>query len=558
MKQNKKEVILILMVLMAVVLFFILYVDLGRRTTSEKIVENKDIYERDNSIYDVYISVFPTKDDAGNILDFSAFSQCTSKNRIYYNPTLDCNVQILNEGEAPDLKKDIDHKNATIRVRGGSTRSAEYKSYKVKLENNTEPFFGQTNLNINKHTQDSYKIATKLQTDLLADMDDIFSYRTYFMRVWIKDVSLPEEEQEFQYHGLYTEVEQPNEDYLRARGFGKKAVMYKANNFAFGLSDKLRNVDDPQYNKEEFETVLRIQSGNSHEKLLEMLTAVNDMSLDFEKVFQTYFDEDNYLTWLAFNLLMGNEDVISHNYIFFSPADSKTWYFLPWDFDGALDFEEYKDTWNHRLSLKSIQRFNMSVLHRRYFRLEGSIEKLQKKMKELLNEVITKEKVTALVDSYKGVLGKILFTPSDVEQIDMTMQELGVSLASLYEGMEGCYELYKENILYPAPMFVAKPEKQEDGSLRFAWDSSYSYQGLPITYKVEVFDAAMNGPIFWQEGIEDTSWILREELEPGVYFVRVSAIDSEGHEQIDFEHFIGQLVDGRETNVYGLLEFRIE
>ena len=48
MKQNKKEVILILMVLMAVVLFFILYVDLGRRTTSEKIVENKDIYERDN------------------------------------------------------------------------------------------------------------------------------------------------------------------------------------------------------------------------------------------------------------------------------------------------------------------------------------------------------------------------------------------------------------------------------------------------------------------------------------------------------------------------------
>lgn len=93
------------MVLMAVVLFFILYVDLGRRTTSEKIVENKDIYERDNSIYDVYISVFPTKDDAGNILDFSAFSQCTSKNRTYYNPTLDCNVQILNEGEAPDLKK---------------------------------------------------------------------------------------------------------------------------------------------------------------------------------------------------------------------------------------------------------------------------------------------------------------------------------------------------------------------------------------------------------------------------------------------------------------------
>lgn len=559
MKQNRKykNIVLILMTLTAAILFSFLYIDLGRGTKPKQLAENKNIYEEDNNIYDVYISVFPTKDDTGELLDFSVFSQCTSENRDY-NPTLDCNVQILNEGEMPALKTDIAHKNATIRVRGGSTRSAEYKSYKVKLENNAEPFFGQTNLNINKHTQDVTKIAAKLQTDLLTEIDNIFSYRTYFMRVWIKDDSLPEDEREFQYQGLYTEVEQPNEDYLRVRGLGKNTVMYKANNFAFGLSDKLRNVDDPRYNKKEFETVLGIQSGNSHEKLLEMLTAVNDMSLNFDEVFHTYFDEDNYLTWLAFNLLMGNEDVNSHNYVFFSPADSKTWYFLPWDFDGALNFEQYTNTWSYRLSLKSIQGFNVSVLHRRYLRLEGSIEKLQEKMEELLDEIITEERVIRLVDSYKEVLEKTFFIPPDTEQKLGTPEELEEYLNNLHEGMVKCYELYKENVCYPAPMFVARPEKQTDGSLRFAWDPSYSYQGLPITYKVEVFDAVMNGPVFWQEGIEDTSWILKEELEAGTYFVRISVIDSEGHEQIDLECFNGQLVDGRKIRVYGLLDFKVE
>lgn len=552
-----KNSILFFMTLAAAVLFTVLYVDSGKRASAEKCKENKAIYKTDNRIYDIYISVFPTKDETGMAADFSSFSLITDENR-NYDPILDCNVQILKEGEVPDSGTDLDCKNATIKVRGASTRVVGQKSYKVKLSNNAEPFFGQTNLNINKHTQDEVRIATKLQTDLLADISSSFSYRTYFMRLWIRDVSLPETAQEFQYQGLYTEVEQPNKDYLRARGLDGNAVMYKANYFTFSPSDKLRDVDDPMYNKEEFESELGIQSGNSHAKLLEMITAVNDPSLDFEKVFHTYFDEDNYLTWLAFNLLMGNEDITSHNYIIFSPARSEKWYFLPWDFDGALDFEQYKDTWNHRLSLKSVQGLYASILHRKYLRLDGSTAKLQRKMEELLGKYITRKRVTQLVNSYKSVLEKALLVPPDVEQMRISPEELNERLDKLYDGMSNCYELYKENIAYPASMFVARPEKLEDGSVRFAWDPSYSYQGLPITYKIEVYDSLMDKMIFSQENIKETSWILKEGLEPGTYFVRISAIDSEGHTQINIEHFNGQLANGQRVNVYGLLEFKIE
>lgn len=565
MKQQRihKNRILFLITLAAAALFVVLYIDTGKRAASEelavseKLVENKEIYKPDNQIYDAYINVFPTQTENGEVADFSSFSLITDENRDY-NPILDCNVQIVPEGKSPDPETDSNCKNATIRVRGASTRTASQKSYKVKLENNAEPFFGQTNLNINKNTQDATKIAAKLQTDLLADIDNSFSYRTYFMRVWVRDASLPQEQQEFEYQGLFTEIEQPDEDYLRVRGLDENAVMYKANYFTFTPSDVLRNVNDPMYKEEDFETALGIQAGSNHEKLLKMLTAVNDPSLDFRKVFHTYFDEDNYLTWLAFNLLMGNEDITSHNYIFFSPSHSEKWYFLPWDFDGALDFEQYKDTWNHRLSLKSVQGLYASMLHRRYLRLEGSTEKLQKKMEELLEGSVTRERVTELLDSYKGVLEKNLLLSPDEKETELTLEQLNDRLDSLYDGMVQCYELYKDNILYPSPMFVALPEKQEDGSVRFAWDPSYSYQGLPVTYKIEIYDAFMDKTVFCQENIAETSLILKEGLEPGTYFVRISAIDSEGHLQINLEHFNGHLPNGNRINVYGLLEFQIE
>lgn len=282
------------------------------------------------------------------MIDFSAFSLHSSRDH-NYNPVLNCNVQILAEGKKPDPLLDLDSKNATIRVRGNSSRGSTYKSYKVKLDVEAGAFFGQKNLNINKHSYDVSKIATKLQTDLLADIDNIASYRTYFMRLWIRDASLPEEEQEFQYYGLYTETEQPNKTYLEARGLSSSAVMYKAADFSFARNDALRNVDDPEYSEEAFETVLAIREGTSHEKLLEMIEAVNDTTRDFKEIFSTYFEEENYLTWLAFNLLVGNEDILNHNFILYNSNNSNTWYFIPWDFDGALRYGRFGESAFSRL-----------------------------------------------------------------------------------------------------------------------------------------------------------------------------------------------------------------
>lgn len=578
--EKRNTMLLILIVVVAVIIFSVLYVstrlpiekpDTSKANSLEEwdlsfsamngavLYEDKSIYEQDNNIYDVYLSVFPTKEKDGNMIDFSAFALHTSRGHDY-NPVLNCNVQIVKEGEKLDPLLSLDQKNATIRVRGNSSRGDKYKSYKVKLTEDADTFYGQKNLNINKHSEDITKIATKLETELLVGVDNILSYRTYFMRVWIRDTSLPAEEQNFKYYGLYTEIEQPNKTYLESRGLSSNASMYKARDFSFALSDVLRDVDDPDYNVEDFETVLTIREGNEHKKLLEMLRAVNDETTNFEEVFYKYFNEDNYLTWLAFNLLMGNNDIINHNFIIYNPENSETWYFVPWDFDGTLRFGEYESSlMKLPESLRGVQKLNQSVLHRRYLKMDGSVEKIQNKMNELLKSAITKEKVTTLVDSYKPILEKTMGIIPDIELLDMPPNELLSYLDGLYEGILSNHEAFEKSIEYPSPMYVSNPKVQESGEVNFAWEASYSYQGRPVTYNLQVFeDYNMSNLVFEEKNIAQTTWTKEEGMKPGIFYLKVTAVDSLGNEQLSMERFETMLTEVKGYNVNGLLEFTIK
>lgn len=522
--------------------------------------EDKSIYGgQDNGIYDVYISVFPTKNEAGELLDFSAFGKHTARDHTY-NPVLNCNVQIVDEDEAVDPFLNLDAKNATIRVRGNSSRGDVYKSYKVKFTDDGSSFQGQKTLNINKHSEDVSKIATKLGTDLLAEMPDILSYRTYFMRLWIRDASLPKEEQKFRYYGLYTEIEQPNKTYLEARGLSSNASVYKARNFSFYLEEALKEVTDPTYDEEAFESILSIREAKQHKKLLEMLSAVNDETNRFEQVFEKYFNEDNYLTWLAFNLLLGNDDIINHNFIIYNPAYADTWYFIPWDLDGTLHFGEYESSlMKLPPSLKGGQKLNQSVLHRRYLRMEGSIGKIQRKMEELLQRYITRERVTELTNSYKKVLDKTMSLEPDILLLEMPPNELPAYLDSLYDGILGNYEAFLTAMQYPVPMYVAQPEKQADGTIRFSWQPSYSYQGRTITYNLQLFsDYNMQHLILEKTDIVENYYDTKADIESGIYYLRVTAVDSAGNEQLSMERYETMLTEVKGLNVNGLLEVTIE
>ena len=582
-KNNKAPWILVSAVAAALALFLVLYWQslipvepAGTGETADELshwtvedsalnglplAEDKTIYPDtpDASVHDVYISVFPTKDEEGNILDFSAFGKHVSRDHTY-NPVLNCNVQILEEGESLDPLAALDTKNATIRVRGNSSRGDLYKSYKVKLSDEAETFDGQDVLNLNKHSEDITKIATKLETDLLTDIPDTASYRTYFMRVFIRDASLPKEQQKFRYYGLYTHIEQPNKSYLERRSLSGGGSLYKARDFSFRLADVLKDVDDLEYDEERFETVLSIREGDDHKKLLEMLEAVNDTSRNFEDIFYQYFQEDNYLTWLAFQLLMGNQDIINHNFMLYNPLNSNTWYFISWDFDGTLQFPPYESSLMKLPdSLKGIQKLNQSVLHRRYLRMDGSIEKLQSKMEELLERYITRDRVEQYVDLYRPVVEQAVTYGPDLELLEMSPDAYSEYLNHIYDGILGNYEAFCKALQYPAPMYLEKPRRSADGSVHIAWEPSYSYQGYAITYNVSIYkDYLMTDLVAEKRNVAETACDIDAELPAGTYYLKVTAVDSQGHEQLSMERFETMLTETRGYNVNGLLEFQLD
>lgn len=519
--------------------------------------EDKSIYPDtpDSNIYDVYITVFPTKDENGELLDFSDFSKHTSRDHTY-NPVLNCNIQILNEDEKLDPITVTDKSNATIRVRGNSSRGDLYKSYKVKLDDDAQTFFGQSVLNINKHSEDKTKVLTKFCTDLIADIPNMVSYRTNFMRVWIKDASLPANSQTYEYHGLYTHIEQPNKTFLEVRGLGSNCSMYKARNFSFQLTEQIKNIDDPNYSETEFEEILGIREASDHKKLLELIDAVNNPTLGYEELFSTYFNEENYLTWLAFSILTGNNDIINHNFIIYNPNNSQTWYFLPWDFDGAMGendgFMALPD------SLLGGQKLNMSILNKKYFRYPGNIEKLGLKMKELKNTYFTEEKIRSLTDLYIPVLEKTIPYYPDLLLLEYKPKETLDYINRFAEIIENNYENFLYSFDFPAPMYVGTPTINTDGTLHLSWEPSYSYQGRTITYKVKIFETyKMDKILFEQENIVQTSLDVDLKLKPGKYYLDVKAVDSKGNEQYSLEHY--EFTTGiKGTYINGLLEFTID
>jgi spore coat protein H len=417
MKSDKvKKISQSISVVLAMILFFFLYLinlnieekannnrdesieaGLGTLIKNTGFKEIKRVYEGYNpgEISKVYINALPSSDEDGRIIDISAFD-LISKWDSDYNPVLDANVQFVSK-EKQAVEQHINVPNASFRVRGNP--AASLKSYRIKFMDGVDAFHGQSVFNLNKHLNDPSRIANKLAHDLIIGLEHISSFRTSFLEVYIRDASLDKDESEFNSYGLFTHIEQPNKAYLKSRGLDEKGSLYRAEDFCFQLTPQLKNVDDSDYDKQSFETVLGIREGKNHTKLIQMLKDINDESKDFDQVFHTYFNEDNYLTWLSVNILLGNADSMFGGFLLYNPSDSSVFYLLPWDFDGIFRWME-DDT-----DIPNIyEQMDRVTLHRRYMEQDENVEKLKSKIEELISGTFSPKNVKFIIKNYKPVL----------------------------------------------------------------------------------------------------------------------------------------------------------
>jgi len=467
-----------------------------------------------------------------------------------YEPKL--HVQL----SARDYQQINEQMNASFAQKGKSTRTSLLKSYRIKLDKDMPLIFHERTLQLNKHPNDYSRVRNKMAFEFFEDIPNFTSLKTRFCRLYVNGED----------YGLFTHVENGDEYFLINRGWNKDDYLYKAQNFAFRVEVgmELDSKGNP-VNKEAFEAIIEPQTGEDYTKLIEMLNAINqDMSdAEFEVVFNKYFNRNNYITWMAVNIVMANKDTVSQNFFLYNPKYSDTFYITPWDYDGtARDTDKYAK-WE-----LGIGTWWGIPLHNKFLKIAKNREDLDAMVTKLRNEYITPEKVQAKLDRYKPLIEPLILERPDSEILSETNWR--TEFDSLVSRLDVNIQNYRDQIGSPMPFWQA--HSYEDGVLKLMWDQSIDFENDEIVYDVQLgFAADFNttAPIVDEKGLSiangdlnvtswgEVSYSFPIALNPGDrLFMKITAKekDNPAHFQIAFDKEV--VVD--DIHYFGELEFVIE
>jgi spore coat protein H len=510
-----------------------------------KLQENRLVYEKDQpgSVVHLYITVTEDNLTAERPMTWAELNRIANEADSTAERKLNVIVQ---EGTDQGPQKGMfgygtQEPNASITLRGKSSIRAPQKSYKIKLFDNAGYWRDQRTINLNKHASDFTRLRNKLSFDYFKQLPDITSLRTQFVHLHVRDLTSGRAQAPFEDYGLYTQIEQPNKSFLRTHGLDPYGHLYKASNFEFfRYPDKLKTADDPAYDKQAFESVLEINGSNDHAKLLRMLDDVNDMSQDFDDVFDRHFDRDNFLTWMAANILMDNVDTSTQNFFLYSPLNAEKWYFLPWDYDGAFGYYGGPggDPRERSLWQRGIQNYWGSVVANRFFKNPQNVEQLVAKVREL-RAIINPENTRRMIETYKPVVSAYVRREPDIRylpgRVDLYEQELE-RISHLPVENE---QAFIASLQAPMPYFLGDVE-QANGALTFRWGMSYDLQGDELTYRFQLAkEPSFARPLVDRDGLKGTSLVLNG-IGKGHYFWRVTVKDAKGHIMTAFDNFFDE------------------
>ena len=335
-----------------------------------------------------------------------------------------------------------------------------------------------------------------------------------------------------------SQVEQLNKRALRSHGLDKNGQLYKINFFEFyRYEDVIMVKNDADYDVDAFEDLIEIKGNDDHSKLIAMLDELNDYSIPITQIMDRWFCRENLLSWMAFHILMGNVDTQSRNVFLYSPLNSDTFYFISWDNDGAFYDTKAKLRSQDRGWEIGISNYWGNVLFRRVLMDNELRAGLDDKIEEYRN-IITREKLEKMIDIYAPVVRKYVYAYPDSEHMPLTGGQYEAFIKALPDEVENNYRLYKLSLESPQPFFIGIPQVTDEG-MYFAWDASYDFQAQDIYYTLELAkDYTFEKPVLRVEGLFATEYLYEGELEPGQYFMRMTAKNESGIEQRAFDYYV--------------------
>ena len=443
--------------------------------------------------------------------------------------------------------------NASLRKKGKSTRKAKQSSYRIKLDSPTELYHNERTLQINKSPYDYSRIKNKLWFDTFIGIPNFTSLRTRFVHLSIDDKS----------YGIFHHIEHVDEEFLKNRGWNIEDNTYKAQNFTFRLSPKLalNNEGKPLY-PDQFDTVIEQKTGKETKKLISMLKELNDVYRDpdkFTSFFNKHFNRENYLTWIAINIIVSNKDTVSQNFYLYNPKFSDVFYFLPWDYDGAGD--DYDNTAPYQKGFGFLWEV---PLHRGFLSIKENREALTQKIEYLRQNYFQDGAIQAKVNKYAAIVEPYIRTAPDNRDLDYSKwrREVNAIVPKIGQNIQNYYSQLG------TPMPFWQTVINNNGRLQLTWGRSIDLEGDPIVYELTVAkNMQMTNVVLKVDNISDTPsaedpttivYEPEQPLPPGRYYMKVIAreIANPNSYQIAFD----TLTDPNDPDIYyyGVLAFDVQ
>ena len=357
-----------------------------------------------------------------------------------------------------------------------------------------------------------------------------------------KDLTTGAKDAPFEDYGLFTQCEQINKAYLRNHGLDEYGQLYKAQFFEFQrYEDAIKLTSDPSYDKSMFEQYLEIKGNDDHSKLIEMLDDLNNFSIPIETVFNRYFDEENYFTWLAFQMLTGNSDIVSQNFYLYSPQNGKKFYFISWDNDDAFCYEEKLNFKNYPAGFHyvlGVSNYWGCILTQRVLKSEKYRKILDDKVNELMTTYLTPERLDVYAQAYAAVVKPYLYSLPDIGHAVRKEPDYQKVVDSVKNEVAYQYDYYLTSLNSPMP-FYAIPPTILGSKMTFHWEPSYDFDDEQVYYKFELArDYNFSEMISTQDKLA-VPQATTDRLPVGEYFFRITVTNESGYTNTTMEMYQG-------------------
>ena len=461
------------------------------------------------------------EDESGCTLD-DIIADTNSNDR--FKPDVDVH---FSAGDYPD---DGTSANAQLRQRGGFTRFAPQKSFRIRLDDKDAPWRTERKILLNKHPYDPSRIHNALAMELLATVPHLLAFRTQFTELWIDDGAGAVD------YGMFTQIEEPDDRWLERRGFEADGRLYKPELFRFSEQERdAIRVDGTgaPLDEKAFENYLEIEAGDDHRALSTVMDALHDPARSFESVLEQHFNRNNLQAWLAMNILLNQSEAVTHNYLLYNPAGTERFYFVPWDYDTtfAVEREPSPDAVDPgalrtRLRYGYARNVDNEVI-RRFLQMPGAHERMVAAADELRTAYLDESSVVARADAMAAVVEPWLQRLPDSEHIGNRTPSPGTDfLASI----EGNADALRTRFAVAMPPTLHEPRIGPQG-WTFAWTPAFEVTGSALSYDLQVsrtprFAAAdlivnLTGIADAPDPIEQT--VTAPQAGAGTWYVRVIA-----------------------------------